>query len=179
VVRLGIAIAWLTGCGFQAAGGPVPPDGDGAVNLWLDGSIRDVAAGDVATSPSWVAIESLIVPATGAQVLSKTALANGVEYRLRATGTWVIQSNVDPPSLADAEWWNFSDPTTGEGLDVGLAIDDLALDDSKQPDWGPYNSTHEYEVTWTGDGSTISANIHDNNYGNDSGSLTLTILAWQ
>ncbi|MGE0870525.1 MAG: hypothetical protein AB7P03_18315 [Kofleriaceae bacterium] len=165
------------GCGFQ------PTARQTANDAAVDGSIDAVtpdAGIDAPAEPEWIPVETLIVPASGVEVKSMTVLAAGVEYRLRATGTWVIQSNMNPKTEADAEWWEFSNPVTNAGgVDVGLAINDATVDGERQPDWGAYSASHEYEVPWIGAGDVIVANIHDGNYNNDDGSLTLTILAVQ
>lgn len=131
---------------------------------------------------TWTVIETLTVPVDpvmgiSAKTTSTTVLQAGVVYHLRASGTWIIQSDAIPPTQADAEWWSFSAPVEGvAGTDVGLGIDDAAALDPKQPKWGPYTDTHVYEVEWVGAGKTIDANIHDQRYDNDSGFLTLEIL---
>ncbi|MGE0548718.1 MAG: hypothetical protein AB7O24_13575 [Kofleriaceae bacterium] len=168
------------GCGFQPVSTQTAHD-DAATDAANDSPMTKSDADiDAPLEPEWTAIETLIVAADGTEVKSVTVLATGVEYRLRATGTWVIQNNVNPKTEADAEWWDFANPVTNAGgVDVGLAINDADVDGSRQPDWGAYNASHEYEVTWMGAGEQIVANIHDGNFSNDEGSLSLTILTLQ
>jgi hypothetical protein len=126
-------------------------------------------------------IETLTVPVNGQSVLSTTALGSGVTYHLRASGTFVIQST--PGTTADAEFWDFanaSGPQEGvTGVDVGLAVDDVNVDTIKTPKWGAYSSSHTYEIAWVGDGTTIAVLLHDGNYTNNTGSLSVAILAYQ
>jgi hypothetical protein len=81
----------------------------------------------------------------------------------------------------DADYFDFGNPRdNGCCEDIGLGIDDFDVNDmDTQPDWGPYDASHIYEVSWTGDGTTIAALFQDTYYGNNIGSLTLEILAFQ
>jgi hypothetical protein len=127
----------------------------------------------------WTTIDTLTVPCTGAAVYSTAELTNGVTYRLRASGTCDVMGS---GNLGDAEWFDFSSnprDVAGNGVDVGIAIDDLVVDDNGPPYWGDYASNHVYEVPWQGAGAQISAQYHDPMYGDNSGSLTVEIEALQ
>lgn len=131
----------------------------------------------VPVEPTWTVIETIVVDTANPEPeVSRTLLEAGVVYRLRASGTIV---NVIDSHEGDADWYDFGDPKdNGCCEDIGLGIDDVVVDDlDTQPDWGPYDPTHVYEVDWTGDGTTISALFQDTYYGNNIGSLTLEILA--
>jgi hypothetical protein len=124
-------------------------------------------------------IDSITVPVNGNQVLSAVTLANGVAYRLRAEGEFVIQSPAGTPG--DAEWWDYNNVIQDgvAGVDVGLAVNDTVVDTNRTPKWGAYQSSHIYEVDWTGNGQKLVAMLHDGNFANNTGSLTLKVLALQ
>jgi hypothetical protein len=129
----------------------------------------------------WRNVESLVVPCSGETVISTTTLRSTTPYRLRATGRCV--ANTFNSSRADAEyagWGLIGGPSDAvDGIDVGLAVDQIMPGPSKQPRWGAARSDHVYEVPWTGADRAITARFHDPNYTNNSGSLTLTILAYE
>jgi hypothetical protein len=127
---------------------------------------------------TWVAVETLTIPVNGTSVTSQTVLLAGIGYRLRASGTFVIQS--PQGTQGDAEWWDFSNLMDGvTGVDVGLAVNDSIVDTNRTPKWGAYAANHIYEVPWTGNGQPIVAMLHDGNFTNNTGSLMLSILAAQ
>jgi hypothetical protein len=129
--------------------------------------------------PMWSIVETMTVDTGDSQpTFSQMELQQGVDYRLRVSGTI---TNVIDSFQGDADYFDFNNPKdNGCCEDIGLGIDDFVVNDmDTQPDWGPYNSSHVYEVTWTGDGTTIAALFQDTFYGNNIGSLTLEILAFQ
>ncbi|HUS31828.1 MAG TPA: hypothetical protein VMZ53_25180 [Kofleriaceae bacterium] len=181
-----VLLTLLVGCGFEhGAWGPASTvDAGDDVDAAIDAEamvIVDAPPDPPPSTKSWVVIETLTVPVNGQSVTSQTALANGVTYHLRASGTWVIQST--PGTQADAEFWDFTNtagPQEGvTGVDCGLAVDDTTVDTNKTPKWGAYSASHTYEIDWVGDGTTIVALMHDGNYSNNTGSLSLAILAYQ
>jgi hypothetical protein len=140
-----------------------------------DGPPAGVDAADAATS-EWVVVEELSIPVSSAAVTSVVELQAGVPYRLRASGTY--SAALDTPG--DAEYFGFSTGTptdTLSGVDVGLAVNDTTVDGLRMPRWGAYNDTHVYEVDWVGAAGAITVQLHDATYGNNTGSLTLAILA--
>lgn len=169
--------------GVPAGGGPGPGEDAGDVDGGGGGGSDDAQSVVTDAAPdapplAWVAVESITVPVNGTQVMSAMTMQSGVAYRLRASGTFVIQS--ESGTQGDAEWWNFASLQDGvSGVDVGLAVNDTAVNTTRTPKWGAYQSSHVYEVDWTGNGARLVAMLHDGNYGNNTGSLTLTILAWQ
>ena len=195
-----IALGFIAGCSVDTSGliaetandagaeAPIDAEGEG-IDARVDPApdaapeTTDAAPPDagfdanVAVEPTWTVIEIIIVDTANPEpTFSRTVLEAGVVYRLRASGTI---TNVIDSWEGDADWYDFSDPKDhGCCEDIGLGIDDLVVDDfDTQPDWGPYDPTHVYEVEWTGDGTTISALFQDTYYGNNIGSLTLEILA--
>jgi hypothetical protein len=159
--------------GNAASGGP---SGSGGATSSGEGGTGP-AAGGSGGAPSWQVIDTLTVPAMGQVVVSNVTLQNGVTYRLQVSGTFTIH---DSGTLADAEYADFAvlyDEIAG--VDLGLAVDDPSVDAEKIPDWGSFQRDHVYLMEWMGRGATIDAQIHDANYTNNSGSLTLEILAFQ
>jgi hypothetical protein len=130
--------------------------------------------------PSWVQLESVVVPCTGSSVMSTTVLEVGVTYRLRASGTCI--SNSAFTSRADAEYAGYNigipDDKPG-GTDLGIAINDTTVGASKMPDWGPYTSSHEYTGLWVGLGAPITLMFHDPDFSNNSGMLAVAIDVYQ
>ncbi len=164
------ALALTVGCGFSL----VP---DEAATTDAPGSEPDASRD--ARIPTWQVIETLLVDTANAQAVdSQHVLLAGVVYRLRVSGTI---TNVIDAFQGDADWYDFTSPKdNGCCEDIGLGIDDLVVNDLiTQPNWGPYDATHVYEVDWTGDGTTITALFQDTYYGNNIGNLTLEILALQ
>lgn len=132
---------------------------------------------DAADAPSteWIVLDELSVPVSSASVASARELRAGVSYLLRASGTYTSAAN----TLGDAEYFGFNagmPVDTLGSVDVGLAVNDLVVDSNRVPKWGGYKDTHIYEVEFIGTGSPITAQLHDATYGNNTGSLTLTIL---
>jgi hypothetical protein len=80
---------------------------------------------------------------------------------------------------ADYYWADdLPDITRGDsagGVDLGLAINDTTIDNNRSPDWGSYTDSHVYETTMAGTGATLTAQFHDPEYSNNSGSLSLEI----
>jgi hypothetical protein len=60
-------------------------------------------------------------------------------------------------------------------VDVGLAINDVVVDADTNPDWGAFAAAHAYAWTYVGEGTPITAQYHDLNAGNNSGSLSLDV----
>lgn len=181
---LPLALVPAVGCGFEvpAAGGDLAPTDAPPRDARAPDAGRD-AAPDAAVvppdaPPSWTVIETLSVPCTGQVVFSTQLLRAGVTYRLRASGECI--ANPDSGSRADAEYLGYNLASTpindAEGVDNGLAIDDVTPGPSRLPDWGPFSATHTYEVPWIGTGLSLSAMFHEQNVFNNSGALALEIL---
>jgi hypothetical protein len=139
-----------------------------------DGSTAGMDAAD-APSSEFIVVEELSVPVSSAGVSSVRELVAGVTYRLRASGTYTAALD----TLGDAEYFGFNSGTptdTLSNVDVGLAVNDLAVDATRTLKWGPYTETHVYELDFVGTGATIVAQLHDKPYSDNTGSLTLTIL---
>jgi len=180
-------LAVATGCTFDPSGptgeslsadATAAASADASANTDASANASADATGD-GTDPTWTVIETLVVDTASPQpTYSQQVLQSGVVYRLRVSGTI---TNVIDAFEGDADWYDFADPKdNGCCEDIGLGIDDFVVNDlDTQPDWGPYDPTHIYEVPWTGDGTTIAALFQDTYYGNNIGNLTLEILALQ
>jgi len=182
------------GCGFNAGtgSGTGDPDIDAAnVDAAVDGPTdptidaplaidAPIDAAVDAPAPMWTVVETLTVSCLNLTSTSTYVLLAGVTYRLQASGSCV--ANTANGSRGDAEYvgYNINNLVdTAGGVDTGIAVDDLTPGSTKNPRWGAYTATHEYEVMWMGTGTTITAKVHADNYSNNSGSLTLKILALQ
>lgn len=125
----------------------------------------------------WTVVETIPIDSANpvAQVSAMT-LDAGVTYRLRASGTALVI----PPHMGDADYYDFTNPKDdGCCEDIGIGVDDAAVDLDTTPDWGPYTTTHVYEIEWIGKGGPISAVFQDTLYTNNVGTLTLEILAFR
>jgi hypothetical protein len=125
-------------------------------------------------------LETINIPTDGSVANSTTTLMSGVEYKVRASGTAYI--GVPTDGMADAEYGNFTDPQNNGSaqygsVDYGIAINDTTNGSSKTPSWGAYNSDHVYIADFTGQGAPIGLNFHDDFYSDNSGQLTVEILA--
>jgi hypothetical protein len=122
-----------------------------------------------------VLLETLTVPATGEVVPSTTLLRVGATYRLIASGVVSVRDGYSGD--ADYYWddvFGLGGDAAG-GVDLGLAIDDPVIDDTRSPDWGEFSSEHTYEALVAGTGAALAAQFHDPNFGNNGGSLSLAI----
>ena len=119
-------------------------------------------------------IETITVPVTGATVTSSTFLDSGVEYLLQASGTFNIGGPGD--GLADAEYFNFSNPPSSlgdfaQGVDIGIAVN------GSKPRWGSFSSDHLYTISFIGQDAPIQLSYRDSFFPDNSGTLSLDILA--
>lgn len=132
-----------------------------------------------ATIPGHTLVETVIVPVTGASVLSTTVLATGVTYKLRASGTFAIGGICSP---ADSEYACFDNPPVidkciNEGTDIGIGVNDTVLDAEKSPFWGEFAADHIYTINFVGLEAPINLDYHDCAFSDNSGSLTVEIFA--
>lgn len=178
----------LAGCSFKPGGssGSDPdsdagggfsdglPDPDGGASV-PDGaqSVPD------ATLVEPVLLETLTVESNGNTVQSSFPLLAGVSYRLVVAGDIVVRDDELGRYRGDADYWYgglFEGEDSFNGVDYGVAIDDTDVDGERSPDWGEFADSHNYETTFAGTGSQLTAQYHDSNYGNgNSGSLSLEI----
>lgn len=157
----------------------VPPD---IVIPPFDVFPPDAALPDAAmdAGSGWMVIETISVPCSG-QVKVSQILTSGVTYRVRASGQCKVDELFGVAILADAEYQGTLLPRdTDNGVDTGIAINDITLGPNKFPTWGNYNSSHVYEISGPGQGAPITLRYHDkanNAYGDNSGALTIEILS--
>lgn len=164
-----LVLALVAGCSFAPpTAPPTEPQGDTPV---------DAASATPDAPPTWMVIETIVIDTANATpMVSQTTLLAGVTYRLRASGVASVIDGID----GDSEYYDFANPKDNACCeDVGIGIDDPIVDATTTPDWGPYNASHVYEIAWPGAGNKISAAYQDTVYGNNSGNLTLEILALQ
>lgn len=179
-MRLVAALCWLSACSF-APRATASIDASGTTDATRDGHLVDARLDAPPDAPpTWKTIDTLTVACVNVAVSSTVVLQTTVMYRLHATGECIV--NTSNSSRSDAEYFGYNvGPTydTFSGVDNGIAIDDLTVGATKLPAWGAYAADHTYDVPWTGTGAKISASYHDSNDSNNSGSLTLEILAYE
>jgi hypothetical protein len=157
----------------------------GAIALFIAAQIPVAAAQAQTTSTSGsTLLETITVPIDSSSVTSRTTLADGVAYRLRASGTFRIGGPGD--GMGDAEYANFANPTMpgadicGPPLprsDLGIGIDAPDVGSTtKLPFWGKFAPDHVYTIDFVGRGAPIHVNYHDCSFDDNSGSLTLQIF---
>ncbi len=128
------------------------------------------------------AAETLIVPATDSTGVTSPVLEDGVVYEVRATGTY---EHAYAGQRADAEWHQIYpdgewEEWPGE-LQHDLLIDGVEYDwegwDDSSGSWAAhqYSPSHEYRLFLTGEGEAVQLSVHDSQYGDNDGLLTVTI----
>jgi hypothetical protein len=184
--RLPLAGLLLAGCSFSPGGSSgSDPDSD-AGGGFSDGlpdpdggpGVPDAAPLPDAPPVEPVLLETLTVESNGNTVQSSFALEAGATYRLVASGELVVRDDDAGRFSGDADYW-YGVVLSGDGfdgVDFGVAIDDTEVDDERSPDWGEFADSHIYQATIPGTGAQLTAQYHDNNYGNgNSGSMSLEI----
>ena len=122
-------------------------------------------------------IDTILVPANDADgVLSSVSLLDAENYTLKVSGTWTNRPNeiVDAKYTTMDAWVNQSDAPLG-----GYPTDLLELKvDGSTINWGSYNSSHIYEVSYSPvvDG-VINLGVYDSYFGDNIGTLTVEIYA--
>jgi hypothetical protein len=128
--------------------------------------------GQGATEPTWVEIDSLVVPIDGTTVQSSQTLQSGTTYRLRASGYFDCRA-AGAGCECDAEYVDRSgtpDDFAGDpNFDFGIAIDTTQPSAAVPPAWGAPAANHVYQVNWPGSGAPITATLLDPVYTNNSG----------
>jgi hypothetical protein len=124
----------------------------------VDSRQRPARALDGSTPPAgYQLVETVTLPVNGSSTATATTLQSGLDYKIRASGTFTIGGA--PTGTGDAEYGFNSDYSTvvnacPDGTDVGVGINDTINDSSKSPAWGAFSSTHEYTIDFTGIGGT-------------------------
>jgi len=150
-----------------------------------DARVPDAAIPDAVVPDAQIiysVVEVLIVSCDGTIETSTTVLSLGTTYKLRASGTCQVGTTDGvTPILSDAEYFDFGDPKDifmgDPPIDRGVAINDNVVDDVGPPQWGAYAIGHVYEVDFVGLGATIDARFYDAAFDNNTGSITVEILA--
>lgn len=132
-------------------------------------------------------LETVTVPANSPTGTTSTmTLTNGVQYELKAHGTWTN----DGLNVADAEyasvdgWTTYIDGYNIAPYFLGEGEFDLQVGGSFV-NWGAYSSAHTYTLEYVGTGVSVNFRIFDGDsttaspvpswYGDNSGSLTVDI----
>jgi hypothetical protein len=128
--------------------------------------------------PGYTLLETITVPTNGSTITSSTYLDLGVGYKLAAFGSFGIggyeaDAEYVYNSTSVYDYYVFGGVDT---VDYGIAINDPTVGGLKTPYWGPYSSTHEYIIDFTGLGGTIDLKYHDDYYADNNAPLTLQIF---
>lgn len=126
-------------------------------------------------SVSYASVQTFTVASNGNLVFSQT-LKKGLQYRFKVTGVWQWGSSTSQKAdmaFSTSDGWSSASKTAG-----GRSLEIAGL---KQADTTvAYSSAHSYNVdkVFPADGP-ISFKIHDDNYADNSGSLTVEVLRAQ
>jgi hypothetical protein len=157
-------------------GGPVgAPGGNGSIHI----TFEETPPPPPVTCPEGytegAAFESFVVNANGATspVFNPplfTPLIAGRPYLAKSTGTYsfhIFRSD----TWSDAYYRTGNNWATHDGPlpSFGLGINGVS------PDWGPYNSSHEYKAVFYGTGGPTDFRILDDAYGDNAGGLNVTL----
>jgi hypothetical protein len=164
-------------------------------SAWADGT-RFVTKGNWATYlayavKSWNWVDTVVVPANESNGVNSVAILEvDAEYLFAASGQWRDSSMVG--HWNDAEWVTFDSwDTWMQGTpNHGPNQKDLQVN-LEFVDWGDYSPLHEYELSFTGEGSTVNFRIFDGYasadppvigpsswYADNEGFLTVEIYVW-
>jgi hypothetical protein len=139
------------------------------------------ADGQAGSGGSANVIESILVPAGGDSVASKTLLDSGELFLLKATG--VVDTGTD---TLDAEYGGFADGGSGQdieagidvGVDTGFKLERIpAGTTAGRKKWfGSYRTDHTYYLIVTGTGAAMSLKMVAPAGSAGSGGVTVSIL---
>jgi hypothetical protein len=141
-----------------------------------DGSSSGSGSGGP-TGWSYVEVDAVSVPSDGNEVESHISLNSGGQYEIVASGYCTIGNGA--LGYTDASWTGFGkmpidlSQTSPSGLQYGVFIN------GSDPGWGAYQSSHVYTINYTGSGGQLSFYFSDDYYPDNSGSIGVTILAWE
>jgi hypothetical protein len=148
-----------------------------------DGGANAPETGSPGTS---AAVESIEVPATGAPIAFKTALAAGALYLLEATGSVTVGAQVQ-----DAEYASAANGTgaadivngTDVGIDVGLlqihppaGSNPVAPGPGRMKWFGSFRADHTYYMTVTGAGLPLTLKLDSFGSGS-SGAISVSLFS--
>ncbi len=107
-----------------------------------------------------ILVETLEIPADNPNGADSGVLEAGKDYKFVVTGTWQDGSTanhyIDAEYTTFDSWASVMDGTSSWGPDQkDLQVDMLFVD------WGPFSSSHEYSLMYTGDGSAVNLRIFD------------------
>ncbi|MFC1710737.1 hypothetical protein ACFLZJ_01090 [Nanoarchaeota archaeon] len=144
-------------------------------------SLSVVMAVDCPAGTSPVFVETVNVNANQNTAVSTSALVNGVDYLLEASGTAFAGGHYTEDIEFDAKYSithsdvldDWTDDVT-EYESYGPTLLDLFVNGGSV-DWGAYNLAHDYSLVMTGTGAPVDLLIYDIYYPNNVGSLTVDV----
>jgi len=149
--------------------------GDGLPDGWVPDQPGRKFAADCSfvEIPQKELVETLTISPTGASFVSQPLLA-GQAYELIASGTFTYNP---AHNWADAEYYLKNGVIVKGDVEGSTPnVLDLSINGPLvNTDWGSYQSSHIYTMSWTGTGDPLSFAIYDSNYLDNVGSLKLEI----
>lgn len=121
-------------------------------------------------------IETISVDSRSTAPVSSLALESGVNYILKASGTFTYDAALN---WADAEWYlKAGNIVKGDTEGSKPYVLDVSINGySTNTDWGDYQASHEYTKDITGTGSPLTFSIYDSKNDDNLGSITVDIYA--
>lgn len=125
------------------------------------------------TAASALTTESFLLDTSSAAGTDSTVvLEAGRAYDLTVSGTFYLGSNLSR-HLADAEYFNLGGHPLDRvrSLEIGVGVD------GRDIDFGAFSGSNTYTARIFGDGSTINVSFFDSFYGDNRGSLNVTLAS--
>jgi hypothetical protein len=126
-------------------------------------------------------IDSFVLPTDGSTVTSSAVLASGTTYSIQVSGTFEIGCIGGDPCPTDAEYYvpsagpnagtpfDYTGFSNTSGTDVGAQINGVSVY------WGPFQLSRVYSILFVGLDDSIDMRYLDSNYGDNVGSLDVSI----
>jgi hypothetical protein len=119
-------------------------------------------------------VDSVQVSSLGQAVNSNIILENGIQYRLKAIGSFTYNSAGD---WADAEYYLRTGVVVKGDLEGSVShVLDVSVNGTPvNDDWGAYNTEHVYLMNYAGTGSVLNFFIYDSVHSDNNGFITIEI----
>ncbi|MBN2448292.1 MAG: RHS repeat protein [Phycisphaerae bacterium] len=142
----------------------------------------------VPCSPSGNVVQTLVVPATNPSGVTSTTLANGAVYEIWVTGTFTFGVSGSVTHKADANytyefyrrvwgWYEYREDDSNLNLVIdGKSLEWLGTTDCVNFRPHTRSPSHTYKLEYVGRGQPVRLSIADSYYGDNSGSLNVTIV---